>query len=242
MKLRLHDRTDRDLIFTGIALLAASCLSQSHAQAATLQGNVRTDATNTRLSRPATNNNQPYTLNASQTAIPVAPPRLKSSAQSNGFTGLVDTAQFASVPPQQAQAPLSGNVNASANRNKFDIGAEANSRVLTLAWEAWHKQLSKEIYSRWQDVVFIRGRASMRVIVTKDKHVIAQILEPSGNARYDQALLDVVHSLEGNPGLSFPSGSQRQQVSFDADYIADSNVRGGYSWNKGDYEQVQQNY
>ena len=230
------------LILANTMVLAMTGLGQGQVQDATLQGNVRTDATNTRLSRPASSNAQPYTLNASQTAIPVAPPRLKASAQSNGFTGLVDTAQFASMPPQQAQPPLSGNVNATANRNKFDIGAEANSRVLTLAWEAWHKQLSKEIYSRWQDVAFIRGRASMRVTVTKDRHVIAQILEPSGNARYDQALLDVVHSLEGNPGLTFPSGSQRQQVSFDADYIADSNVRGGYSWNKGDYEQVQQNY
>lgn len=54
--------------------------------------------------------------------------------------------------------------------------------------------------------------------------------------------MDVVNSLDGNQGLSFPTGSNRQQVSFEADYIADSNVKGGYSWTKNDYETVQQHY
>lgn len=80
----------------------------------------------------------------------------------------------------------------------------------------------------------------MRVTITRDHHVIAQLTSPSGIRRFDSTLLDVVNSLDGNPGLSFPAGSQRQQVSFEADYIADTDVKGGYSWTKNDYETVQQ--
>lgn len=40
----------------------------------------------------------------------------------------------------------------------------------------------------------------------------------------------------------FLLGLQRQVVSFEADYIADTDVQPGYSWVKGDYEKVHQGY
>lgn len=209
----------------------------------TLHGKVRTNdsAAKTRLKRTAAGSaadSSQFELNTAPSAIPVAPPRIKRPEVTNAFTGLVDKAQFATLPPAASAPTLSG----SAQNNRFDIGAERNSRTLTLAWESWHKQLSREIYSRWQEVAFIPGRATMAVIVTRDRHIIAKITQASGNRRYDSVLIDVVNSLEGNPGLNFPAGSQRKEVSFEADYIADTNVRGGYSWNKNDYETVQQNY
>lgn len=218
-------------------LLVFFCGTQAGlAQTSVLQGGVRLDGSGTRLSRG--------TGGGLQTAntVPVAPPaRLSRLSAGANSAGLIDASQFAALPANaQATAPLSG--AAQAANNRFDIGSERNSRVLTLAWDAWHKQLSAEIYARWSRVASVRGRATMRVTVTRDHHVIAQMLRPSGNWHFDNDLLDVINGLDNNPGLSFPSGSQRQSVSFEADYIADSNVQGGYSWTHNDYETVNQGY
>ncbi len=222
-------------------LLALSCNSytpDAHAAGSVLKGGVRLENGSTRLARPS--GNSAPTLSTAD-SVPVAPQRNTSLFASAQGSGLIDKTAFTALPAIPANPssgrPLSG--AAQAQNNKFDIGAERNSKQLTLAWEAWHKQLSSEIYARWQEVAMIRGRASMRVTVTRDHHVIAQLTSPSGNHRFDSTLLDVVNSLDGNPGLNFPTGSQRPQVSFEADYIADTNVKGGYSWTKNDYETVQ---
>ncbi len=217
-----------------LLLVALSCNSytpDAHAAGSVLKGGVRLENGSTRLARPS--GNSAPTLSTADAAPPVAPQRNTSLFASAQGSGLIDKTAFTALPA----GPLSG--AAQAQNNKFDIGAERNSKQLTLAWEAWHKQLSSEIYARWQEVAMIRGRASMRVTVTRDHHVIAQLTSPSGNHRFDRTLLDVVNSLDGNPGLNFPTGSQRPQVSFEADYIADTNVKGGYSWTKNDYETVQ---
>jgi hypothetical protein len=48
--------------------------------------------------------------------------------------------------------------------------------------------------------------------------------------------------LNGNPGLTFPSQSERQSVSFEADYVAATDIKPGYSWVKNDYEHIQHGY
>lgn len=218
-----------------IVALSMSLLACAPALAqGTLQGGVQVNNQGLRLSRPASVQSGATTTDA----IPVAPSRFAARAQASGG-GLVDTRLFAGTPGKDAlPATLAGQ----AANNKFDIGAERGSKVLTLAWEAWHKQLCAEIYARWQDVAMVRGRATMKVTVTRDHHVTAQITDPSGKPAFDSILLRVIASMDGNPGLTFPSGSQRKEVSFEADYVADSNVRGGYSWTKNDYETVRENY
>jgi hypothetical protein len=54
--------------------------------------------------------------------------------------------------------------------------------------------------------------------------------------------MSAISSLNGNPGLTFPAKSQRNSVSFEADYVAGANVQPGYSWVKNDYEKVRENY
>jgi len=213
--------------------LMISLNTQAHAAGAgaVLKGGVRLENGTTRLARPG--GNAAPTLSTAD-AIPVAPPRKSTLGGGVQGSGLIDRTAFATLPA----GPLSA--SAQEQNSRFDIGAERSSKKMTLAWEAWHKQLSSEIYARWQEVALIRGRATMRVTITRDHHVIAQLTSPSGIRRFDSTLLDVVNSLDGNPGLSFPAGSQRQQVSFEADYIADTDVKGGYSWTKNDYETVQQ--
>lgn len=212
-------------------MISLNSQAQAAGTGAVLKGGVRLENGSTRLARPG-GNATPVLSTAD--AVPVAPPRKTSIAGGVQGSGLIDRTAFAALPA----GPLSA--SAQAQNNRFDIGAERSSKQMTLAWEAWHKQLSSEIYARWQEVALIRGRATMRVTVTRDHHVIAQLTSPSGNRRFDSTLLDVVNSLDNNPGLSFPAGSQRPQVSFEADYIADTNVKGGYSWTKNDYETVQQ--
>ncbi len=212
-------------------MLSLNLQAQAAGSGPVLQGGVRLENGTTRLTRPG--GNAAPTLSTAD-AIPVAPPRKSTLAGGASGSGLIDRTAFASLPA----GPLSA--AAQSQNNSFDIGAERSSKQMTLAWEAWHKQLSSEIYARWQEVALIRGRATMRVTVTRDHHVIAQLTSPSGNRRFDSTLLDVVNSLDNNAGLSFPAGSQRPQVSFEADYIADTNVKGGYSWTKNDYETVQQ--
>jgi len=68
------------------------------------------------------------------------------------------------------------------------------------------------------------------------------MVRSSGNPEFDRTLLQAIFSLNGNPGLTFPSQSERQQVTLDSEYVAGRNVNPGFSWVKNDYEKVQQSY
>ena len=168
-------------------------------------------------------------------------------APGSSSSGLVDASAFA--PPLSGRASgdnLHGGIAEPGNfarppRN-FDIGAERGSREMVLAWERWHKQISEAIYTRWQRAARDPGRATIKITVTRDRQLMASILDSSGGAAFDECILGVIASLNDNPGLSFPAGSQRKKVSFDADYIASSDVKPGYSWVKIDYERVRQDY
>lgn len=219
---------------TKLALMTIIALGTSVqiASAKMLEGTINQSSHITRLTR-SNQLDSGATINA---APPLAPPLVRL----NRGTPLVDNSKFASTP-------LRGNVDQGglgglASGNRFDIGADRNSRELTLAWEQWHKQLSKAIYDTWSASVDQRGRATLRVNVDKGRQITINILSSSGGPRFTQSLNAAIESLEGNAGLTFPSGSQRQVVSFEADYIADTDVQPGYSWVKGDYEKVQQGY
>ncbi len=223
-------------VFSCLLALSVSSVSLVSAAEPVLKGGVKLNNAGQRLARPQTG-----TATADDT-IPVAPSRLSGQASAN--KSLVDPSLFAAVPTRDnSPAPMQGNAFANqAANNKFDIGAERGSRTLTLAWEAWHKQLSAEIYARWQELAMIRGQATMKVTVTNDRHIYAEITQPSGKPAFDRILVKVIDSLQNNPGLTFPTGSMRPSVSFEADYVADTNVKGGYSWTHNDYENIKQNY
>ncbi|MGH9548645.1 MAG: hypothetical protein ACRD3W_04685, partial [Terriglobales bacterium] len=63
-----------------------------------------------------------------------------------------------------------------------------------------------------------------------------------GNPEFDHILLATIMGLNGNPGLNFPAKSQRQQVTFEADYVASTDIQPGYSWVKNDYEHIRKDY
>ncbi len=229
--------------FLSISIALATVVSVAvPANAEMLQGNISKDGMYTRLSRPAGAN-----VPSVDDGPPLAPPRLVRPVENyRASAGLVDTSAF--------KPALSGNARQDEPRlgivqkddfklpRGFDLGAERNSKELTLAWEKWHKQFSQAIYERWSSVADEPGRATVRVSVDRNRNIQIAFLNPSGSSRFDNKLRSVIESLNGNPGLTFPSKSQRPSVSFEADYIAAHNVTPGYSWVKNDYEKVRENY
>jgi len=231
----------RNLLPFGFALMSL-LLYALPSSAKLLQGNVSETGT-ARLQRPVDSQpgNQPD-------GPPVAPSRLSRAPASTSapLQGLVDTASFGT--------PLQGQAHANDMRmgivkpdefklpKGFDLGTESNNREMVLAWEQWHKQFSRAIYERWSEVADEPGRATVKVTVTKDRQITVSVLDSTGSRRFTGQLRSVIESLNGNPGLTFPSKSQRQVVSFEADYIAAHDITPGYSWVKNDYEKVRESY
>ena len=140
------------------------------------------------------------------------------------MNGTVDSSEFANLP------------------KGFDIGADKGSKELVLAWEKWHKQLAGAIYSVWNGRANSAGRAVLKITVYRNRTIVPEVLTCTGNAAFRQSIMSVFADINGNPGLTFPSKSERQQVSFEAEYIAGSNVDPGYSWLKGDVEHIKHDY
>lgn len=221
-----------------IAMVALSTLTfATPVPAKILKGGVSEESLRLAPARSLNGNANTSTPSGTPLRISRAPAALKGSA--------VDSSAFAGTAQNGRTSPLDGVVDtnqfAQAPKN-FDIGAERGSREMMLAWERWHKQLSQAIYSRWQAMAEDPGRATVKIFVSSDRRITAQILRSSGAPQFEQTVLTAINSLNGNPGLTFPAKSQRRSVSFEADYIAGANVTPGYSWVKNDYEKVREDY
>ncbi len=236
----------RSLVLISVLIYSMACFVDQAGQAEVLQGSIQETDAMTRLNRQASENGNVQGVGSPPTRIgmPVAAPNFRSGQP---LAGLLDTAAF---------TPLRGNLAADNGRlgllkpqefgnipnSKFDLGAERGDRELVVAWEAWHHQLSSAVYRRWSEMANTPGQATMRITVTRERQIIPTMLRSSGSPRFDRALLDAVMSLNGNPGLTFPAQSRRQEVSFEADYLAATDIRPGFSWVKNDYEKVHDSY
>ncbi|MBI1271007.1 hypothetical protein GC174_11305 [bacterium] len=224
-----------------VASLAALCpLAARPVSAEVLQGNISKNEAMTRLARPSGLTGNLSSLNTDNKMPPLAPPIQAQSSRLTAMGTKFDISTFKDSFGGLASGTAKSDEYAS--NNKFDLGADRNSRELTLAWERWHKQLSKAIYDSWSSQADEPGRSTLKVIVRRDRTIQVVLVNSDASARFNRQLKDVIMSLQGNPGLSFPTKSQRSQVSFEADYIAARNVRPGYSWVKDDYETVRENY
>lgn len=242
--LNKKNQSRRRVNVTSIALAVSTMLvtlfSALPVKAEVLQGNVSKEDTITRLSRP--NFNAGANIND---APPAAPPRLQRNPNLQASTPLVDTSAFKPLMGQAQQDTTRLGAVKPDDFNLprgFDLGTERNSRELTLAWEKWHKQLSQVIYERWSAVADEPGRATVRVTVDRNRTIQVAFINSDGSPRFDRKLRQVIEDLQGNPGLTFPTKSQRPMVSFEADYIAAHNVTPGYSWVKNDYEKIHEGY
>ena len=228
-----------------LILMCLMILTTIAARAETLQGRVSVEDELLRIRRPTT---APATApaNGPDQATRIARPARASSPL--GGRAMVDTSSFA--PPLAGRAQnddfkldvvKADQFKAPPPKN-FDLGAERGSKELLLAWERWHKQLSAAIYKRWSERARTPGDATVRVTVTRDRTIRADIVRCSGGGEFQDGLLEAVEGLNGNPGLTFPSKSERKVVTFEGDYIASPDVRPGYSWVKNDYERVREEW
>lgn len=128
--------------------------------------------------------------------------------------------------------------------HSFDIGTDRNNRELVLAWERWHKQFAATVYTRTgrRLPAGAVGLASLTITVTKDHHISAEPGHAKGSPLVAQCYLQAVLSLEGNPGLTFPSGSERDVVSFLYTYAQGLLPYSGYDWKHGDVETIRHEY
>jgi len=229
-----------------LSVLAISLLAIAPLRADVLEGGVEKDDAATRLARPGGD-----ALNMMPAPAPtfrIGRPMAGEMRQGPPLTGLVDTGAF--TRPLQGSAMDNGGKLGLLSpaqfgdipNTKFDLGAERGDRQLVLAWEAWHHQLSQAIYRRWSEVANRPGSATVRIVVYNNRQMVPMMVHSSGNPAFDRDLMASIMSLNGNPGLSFPARSQRPQVTFEADYVAASNIRPGFSWVKNDYEKVHEGY
>lgn len=238
-----------------LVILATIFLSSS-ARADVLQGTVEKEDDGTRLARPGF----PGGIMQSNMQSNLQPPQLRLGRPMPApdfrggppLTGLVDTSGF-NAPLRGTASDNGGRLglvqpaqfDESANNDankKFDLGVERGDRALVLAWERWHHQLSQAIYERWSEVANRAGSATLKIIVYKNRQLVPVMVRSSGNEAFDRDLIASVMSLNNNPGLSFPAKSLRTQVTFEADYVASTNIRPGFSWVKNDYEKVHESY
>lgn len=232
----------KKILPVALVMASSAALSPIAAQpvsAEVLQGNISRNEAMTRLARPSGLGGNISSLNTTSKMPPLAPPIQAQSSHLTAMGSKFDISTF-----KDSFNGLSGAARSDdyASKNKFDLGADRNSRELTLAWERWHKQLSKAIYDSWSSQADEPGKSTLKVIVRRDRTVQVILVNTDASPRFNRQLKDVIMSLQGNPGLSFPTKSQRSQVSFEADYIAARNVTPGYSWVKDDYETVRDNY
>lgn len=198
-----------------------------------LQGRVEEEDYRLRMARPGSDT----------TRIKRAPP-----LQGEAIKGSpVDAAAFAG--PMSPRADSANNLQGAVQAEDFarlpkgfDIGADKGSKELVLAWEKWHKQLAGAIYKIWNGRADSSGRAVLKITVFRNRTIVPQIVECTPDPRFRRSIMSVFADINGNPGLTFPSKSERDKVSFEAEYIAGSNVDPGYSWLKGDVEKVRKDY
>ena len=237
-----ENKTFKLMIAIGFALGANSLMAGEASAQKVLQGNISKVDTITRLERPG---NSTRVSNSSMP--PLAPPvRLNRASQGNlvASNGQFDVSTFKNdfkLNASQGRLGIAKPDDFFA-KNKFDLGADSNSRELRVAWERWHQQFSKAIYDTWSAVADEPGRTTLRVTVRRDRSIQIQLVNSDASGRFNRQLQDSIQSLSGNPGLTFPGKSQRQFVSFEADYIAARNVKPGYSWVKDDFETVRENF
>lgn len=136
---------------------------------------------------------------------------------------------------------VSNDASLSASASAAD--PDANDEQLNVEWDKWHNRLLWSIQSGVQEIINSpenieprfdprRGRvvvgpniplgtrATFFVRVSADRRVTkATIVESSGYADYDKALLDAIYSLDGSAILKFPRNSRRQRVNETATII-----------------------
>lgn len=88
------------------------------------------------------------------------------------------------------------------------------------AWSKWHSQFADAVSRIWNTRTEHSGKALVNVTVTRGRIIQCSIVSSTGGASFQQSLVSVFRDLSGNPGLTFPTASHLEQVTFQREYSA----------------------
>ncbi|MBU6451151.1 MAG: hypothetical protein KGS72_05180 [Cyanobacteria bacterium REEB67] len=186
---------------------------------------------------------------------------LKGSADDDNtklqeMKGQTDDSNPLSGSAQEDGAPLKATLSQDQLQSE---DPDKDDQMLAVEWDKWHNRLLWSIQSGVQEIVNSpenmephfdpqRGKvvlspniplgtkATFFCRVSSDKRILkASIVQSSGNAGYDKALLDAIYSLDGSSILRYPAGSRRRVVN-EAASILTSDKGGREFFKFGDTE------
>jgi len=129
------------------------------------------------------------------------------------------TAVFRRMP--QPQADLETDARLLLNRDSESA----------INWDAWYARVAKLseplLVSAVEGSRGPEGANTVSITVKANHHLSVSLID-GGNAAFNAAIMRAYRGLDGNPGLAFPAGSHRAEVTFfaDNDHIAPGNVSG----------------
>lgn len=175
---------------------------------------------------PMPDNPTPYNLNVSQGG---GQP-LQSMQPTQGTPGMQHQQPINVVPPQQV-----------AMKDPESVGQ------MKLAWDQWHKRVAESIYVKYNGlarVAFKRSRplaARVAYTVSRNGQITnVRLIQRSPNLIFNTMIFGVLKSMNGNPILAFPQGSQRMSVEKTGTFLWNYNNVQGFKYTTNDRETIQQ--
>lgn len=154
-----------------------------------------------------------------QRAFAPPPPTFGLSASDSGddFQGTPQTA-MQSAPPQMHPNMAPQNMLQPPPMNAGASDPD-NTEYMQLQWDLWHKRVAEAIFIRFDErakTAFANSRpisCEASYNVTRDGRITnVRLLRNSSDFRYNMMLITVLNSMNGNPLLQFPPGTNRQVV------------------------------
>jgi len=153
------------------------------------------------------------------------------------------------TPPQSNRLPSPAKsfpVDATNSLKAASPSLESeNSPAMQLQWDAWHKNVAKDIYYRFNIMASsqFRTRAPMlcRVsyVVTRSGEVNdVRILQSSNNKAFDFLVTSVIKATVHKNVLHFPALSQRQSVERTGTFTLNQTSHAGFDFKGGDRETI----
>jgi hypothetical protein len=153
------------------------------------------------------------------------------SASASDIDGLL----YDAIPPAPAP-PLrsSQSIRRVIPRPRIDDEETGKNLGLKVAWDEWHRLVSSQINQRFTNMAssFKYGKALMvraSYTIGRDHNIVDEhLIQASPNKLFNAMVLTVIHSLNGNELLAFPSQSSRKYVEKTAEFSINTAPRGDF--------------
>lgn len=177
-----------------------------------------------------------------QRAFAPPPPafNLSASEQGDEFQGMPGTPVQSQQPAIQPQM-IQQNMLPPRAMNSADPD---NTEYMQLQWDLWHKRVAEAIFVRFDEkakMAFANSRpisCEATYNVTSDGRITnVRLLRKSNDIGFNMMLMNVLISMNGNPLLQFPPGTQRQVVCKTGEFSRNCGMN-GYRHTVNDNERI----